>query len=163
MTIVITSKHNGFRRCGVAHPSKPTRYADDFFTEAQLRALDKEPQLLLAYEEDGFDQVGDENNDNASQSAVPQAPNTSADSQSQANETVVAPVAAPVVSLPAVTLEGDQSGPVAQGAPVDPVAAADKPVELHQDESAQTPADQPATPVEQPAKGKGRASKGGSK
>ena len=96
MTIVIKAKHNGFRRCGIAHPSQPTKYADDFFTEEQLKALSKEPQLILAYEEDEFDQVQDEPNEDISQVALPQAPDAASAAQSQASETVITPVAAPL-------------------------------------------------------------------
>ncbi|XAZ52042.1 HI1506-related protein [Pseudomonas simiae] len=99
MTIVIKARHNGFRRCGIAHPSQPTKYADDFFTEEQLKALSKEPQLILTYEEDEFDQVQDEPNEDISQAALSQATDSAPASQSQASETVIAPVAAPVVSI----------------------------------------------------------------
>ncbi|OIN43340.1 HI1506-related protein [Pseudomonas costantinii] len=94
MTIIIKAKHNGFRRCGIAHPSQPTKYADDFFTEEQLKALIKEPQLILAYEEDEFDQVQDEPNADISKAALSQAPDAAPATQSQASETVITPVAA---------------------------------------------------------------------
>lgn len=110
MTIVIKAKHNGFRRCGIAHPSQPTKYADDFFTEEQLKALIKEPQLILAYEEDEFGQVQDEPNENLSKVALPQAPDAGPASQSQASETVIAPVVAPVVSPPEPVLADSVPG-----------------------------------------------------
>ena len=110
MTIVIKAKHNGFRRCGIAHPSQPTKYADDFFTEEQLKALSKEPQLILAYEEDEFDQVQDEPNEDISQAALSQATDSAPASQSQASETVIAPVAAPVVSIPEPVLVDNVPG-----------------------------------------------------
>lgn len=110
MTIVIKAKHNGFRRCGIAHPSQPTKYADDFFTEEQLKALIKEPQLILAYEEDEFDQVQDEPNEDISQAALSQATDSAPASQSQASETVIAPVAAPVVSIPEPVLVDNVPG-----------------------------------------------------
>ncbi len=45
--IIITSKKEGFRRCGVAHPTTPTGYADDRFNPEQLKALHKEPMLVV--------------------------------------------------------------------------------------------------------------------
>lgn len=77
MTIVITSKHDGFRRCGIAHSSSASRYPDDFFSETQLRALSKEPQLILAYEEDEFDQVQDRRDENLQEVDVSKAAGTS--------------------------------------------------------------------------------------
>lgn len=47
MPIVITSKKDGFRRCGLAHPARPTEHPDDRFTEAQLHALKTEPMLVV--------------------------------------------------------------------------------------------------------------------
>lgn len=87
MTIVITSKHEGFRRCGIAHSSTAARYPDDFFSEAQLRALSKEPQLILAYEEDEFDQVQDRRDENLQEVDVSKAPGTAQNHKSQAPET----------------------------------------------------------------------------
>lgn len=86
MTIVITSKHDGFRRCGIAHSSTAARYPDDFFSEAQLRALSKEPQLILAYEEDEFDQVQDRRDENLQEVDVSKAAGTAQNDQSQALE-----------------------------------------------------------------------------
>ena len=86
MTIVITSKHEGFRRCGIAHSSTAARYPDDFFSEAQLRALSKEPQLILAYEEDEFDQVQDRRDENLQEVDVSKAPGTAQNHQSQTLE-----------------------------------------------------------------------------
>lgn len=45
--IRISSKQDGFRRCGVAHPRTATEYADNVFTEAQLKALQAEPMLVV--------------------------------------------------------------------------------------------------------------------
>ncbi len=45
--IRITAKKDGFRRGGVAHPSKPTIYPDDFFTEKQLAQITEEPMLMV--------------------------------------------------------------------------------------------------------------------
>lgn len=43
----ITSKLDGFRRAGVAHPATPTEYQDDAFSEEQLAALKAEPMLTV--------------------------------------------------------------------------------------------------------------------
>jgi hypothetical protein len=110
MTIVIKSKRDGFRRCGIAHSSQPTKYADDFFTDEQLKALAKEPQLICAYEEDEFDQVQDETNEHLSQVALPQAPDAGPAPQSQAPEAVIAPVVDPVVDAADPVLVGGVPG-----------------------------------------------------
>ena len=49
--IVITSKREGFRRCGVAHAAGPTQWPDDRWTDAELDALMAEPMLTLDYVE----------------------------------------------------------------------------------------------------------------
>ena len=51
--IIITSKKEGFRRCGVAHPADATEYPDGFFAPEQIKALREEPMLVvLEAEED---------------------------------------------------------------------------------------------------------------
>lgn len=45
--IRITSKHDGFRRAGFAHPAAATEYADGHFTPEQLQALKDEPMLIV--------------------------------------------------------------------------------------------------------------------
>ena len=92
MSIVITSKRDGFRRCGIAHPSRPTPYPDDYFTEEQLEALSKEPQLILAYAEDGFGQVQERLNEAFAQTTSSQAPDALSGALSQSLETGIAPV-----------------------------------------------------------------------
>ncbi|MDI3480795.1 MAG: hypothetical protein PWQ97_450 [Tepidanaerobacteraceae bacterium] len=47
MPIIITSKKDGLRRCGIEHPARPTTYEDDFFTAEQLEILKKEPLLIV--------------------------------------------------------------------------------------------------------------------
>ncbi|MBN3068156.1 HI1506-related protein [Pectobacterium brasiliense] len=47
MPIQITSRSDGFRRCGMAHSAKTQTYADDHFTAAQLTVLENEPQLIV--------------------------------------------------------------------------------------------------------------------
>ena len=45
--IRITSKVEGFRRAGIAHPASPTDYANDAFTKQQLAQLKAEPMLVV--------------------------------------------------------------------------------------------------------------------
>lgn len=45
--IQITSKRDKFRRCGVAHPDKPTEHPDDRFTKKELERLKAEPMLFV--------------------------------------------------------------------------------------------------------------------
>ena len=45
--IRITSKQDGFRRCGVAHPKAATDYPDKAFSKAQLETLQAEPLLKI--------------------------------------------------------------------------------------------------------------------
>lgn len=47
MPIQIVSKKDGFRRCGIPHPSSPTTYADDRFTKEELEILKNEPMLIV--------------------------------------------------------------------------------------------------------------------
>ncbi len=45
--LIITSKKEGFRRCGVAHPAKQTEHPDGAFTQEQIKALREEPMLMV--------------------------------------------------------------------------------------------------------------------
>ena len=45
--IRITSKYNGFIRCGVHHPSTTTEYDDDHFTKEEMEILQAEPMLMV--------------------------------------------------------------------------------------------------------------------
>lgn len=45
--ITITSKKEGFRRCGVAHGQTPANYPDDRFTAEELEILQQEPMLVV--------------------------------------------------------------------------------------------------------------------
>ena len=45
--IRITSKVEGFRRAGIAHPATPTEHANDAFTKQQLAQLKVEPMLVV--------------------------------------------------------------------------------------------------------------------
>jgi hypothetical protein len=52
MSITITSKRAGFRRCGMPHPAEPVTYDDDKFSEEELKALKAEPMLVVVESED---------------------------------------------------------------------------------------------------------------
>ncbi len=52
MSIIITSKKDGFRRAGLAHPAQATAYPDDRFSPAELAALQAEPLLVVQVVED---------------------------------------------------------------------------------------------------------------
>lgn len=45
--LIITSKKNGFRRCGVAHSEAPTEYPAETFTPEQIEILHNEPMLVV--------------------------------------------------------------------------------------------------------------------
>ena len=45
--IVITSKREGFRRCGVAHAARPVEWPDERWTGDELAALLAEPMLTV--------------------------------------------------------------------------------------------------------------------
>lgn len=47
MPIRITSKKDGFWRCGVQHFTTPTVYPDDRFTPDQLEQLKADPMLIV--------------------------------------------------------------------------------------------------------------------
>lgn len=46
--IRIISKQDGFRRCGVSHPSTAVDHPDDKFTDEELEILDREPMLAVS-------------------------------------------------------------------------------------------------------------------
>jgi hypothetical protein len=50
--IIISSKREGFRRCGMAHPKKATEHADDAFSKEALAILQAEPMLTVQVVED---------------------------------------------------------------------------------------------------------------
>ncbi len=54
--IRITAKRDGFRRCGVAHPARPTDHPDDRFTEEQLAVMQAEPGLVVVILPDSVDE-----------------------------------------------------------------------------------------------------------
>ena len=45
--ITITSKRDGFRRCGVAHRDVPVTWPDGSFTDEQIAILPAEPALVV--------------------------------------------------------------------------------------------------------------------
>lgn len=47
MPVRIASKQEGFRRCGVAHTSKPVIWPDETFTARQIKELQAEPMLIV--------------------------------------------------------------------------------------------------------------------
>jgi hypothetical protein len=50
--IVITSKREGFRRCGLAHAARPVEWPDERWTGDELAALLAEPMLTVEVVED---------------------------------------------------------------------------------------------------------------
>ena len=57
--IIITSKKDGFRRAGIAHPAQTTEYPDGFFSEAQLELLRQEPMLYVLEGDEGEAELSD--------------------------------------------------------------------------------------------------------
>jgi len=49
--ITITSKVDGYRRCGVEHPAHPIQYPDDRFTPEVLAILQSTPVLKVEIQE----------------------------------------------------------------------------------------------------------------
>jgi hypothetical protein len=47
MPVRITSKRDGFRRCGIEHPAQPAVYPDGRFTDEELARLKAEPMLIV--------------------------------------------------------------------------------------------------------------------
>jgi hypothetical protein len=47
MPILIRSKRDGFRRCGIAHSVDEIAYPDDRFTAEELKRLQKEPMIIV--------------------------------------------------------------------------------------------------------------------
>jgi hypothetical protein len=47
MALRITSKRDGFRRCGVAHSATPTEHPAGRFTEEEVERLKAEPMLIV--------------------------------------------------------------------------------------------------------------------
>ncbi len=47
MPLKIIARREGFRRCGVAHPTGPTVYPDGTFTPEQIKILKAEPMLIV--------------------------------------------------------------------------------------------------------------------
>ncbi|EAA4373525.1 hypothetical protein AVB85_13820 [Salmonella enterica subsp. enterica serovar Vitkin] len=51
--IYITSKRDGFWRCGIAHSETTTAYPDDRFTPDELARLEAEPMLIVSRDAPG--------------------------------------------------------------------------------------------------------------
>jgi hypothetical protein len=49
LMLIITSKKDGFRRCGIAHPARPTGYPDTAFSGVERALLRAEPMLEVAH------------------------------------------------------------------------------------------------------------------
>ena len=49
--IVIQSKRDGFRRCGIAHSKEPVEYPDGHFNSEKLSVLKNEPMLTVEIKE----------------------------------------------------------------------------------------------------------------
>lgn len=47
MPVRITSKKDGFRRCGIEHPAQTAVYPDDRFTDEELARFKAEPMLIV--------------------------------------------------------------------------------------------------------------------
>lgn len=45
--IKIISLRNGFRRCGIEHPTGPVIHPEGTFTKAQIKKLKAEPMLVV--------------------------------------------------------------------------------------------------------------------
>lgn len=45
--IIISSMIDGYRRCGIEHPSRPTEYPDEQFSPAELELLQQTPVLTV--------------------------------------------------------------------------------------------------------------------
>lgn len=69
--IRITSKQNGFIRCGVVHPWGTMNYPDGTFSENELEVLKREPKLKVEIiEDDPPDNGGSEKKSKKSKSTA---------------------------------------------------------------------------------------------
>ncbi len=57
--IRITSKQDGFRRCGIAHTKTATEHYDDAFTPDQIEVLKEEPMLVVEIINEGQKEGGE--------------------------------------------------------------------------------------------------------
>lgn len=115
--IVITAKRNGFRRCGVAHSEQPITWQPSDFTSEQWRDLVKEPQLIVTCVEVDLEPEWEPRYALTSSTTLPEASSAIQVAEPQASETILTPVAAPVVSDADATLVDDKSGAAAPGLP----------------------------------------------
>lgn len=58
--IYITSKRDGFWRCGIAHSDTTTAYPDDRFTPDELARLEAEPMLIVSRDAPGDTGAGEQ-------------------------------------------------------------------------------------------------------
>ncbi len=47
MPIRITSKKDGFRRCGISHPASSVEHPDEQFSKEEIKVLKTEPMLVV--------------------------------------------------------------------------------------------------------------------
>ena len=47
MPIFVKSNKDGFRRCGVAHTREGREFADDVFTEEQIKIMNDDPDIMI--------------------------------------------------------------------------------------------------------------------
>lgn len=116
MTIIIAAKRSGFRRCGVAHSSQPTFYRDDHFTEGQLNALAKDPQLVVSYADADLVDLQEQADDINSQSSLSKASLPADSTLPQVGETDPSLVVNAPAGIDSGLLGGSDSGSGDKGA-----------------------------------------------
>lgn len=74
MSILITAQHEGYRRCGVAHSTTPTRWPIERFSEDELKRLQADPRLTVVLLDDDGEGKGTQDTDPAATpEVVPEA------------------------------------------------------------------------------------------
>ena len=58
MTVTISAKRQGFRRCGIAHSKAPVQYPDNRWSKQQIEILQAEPMLDVAIGDAGSTAAG---------------------------------------------------------------------------------------------------------
>lgn len=69
--IIINSKVDGYRRCGVEHPARPTQYPDGAFTEEQLENLSTCDMLEVSRQEEPEPEKKEPPKDNQNGDQIP--------------------------------------------------------------------------------------------
>ena len=89
MLIQIVSKKDGFRRCGIPHPSSPTTYPDDRFTPKELKILKAETMLVvIKVEEKAVKEKKVKKDDNKGKDSDPEKKDDGKEKDSETSETV---------------------------------------------------------------------------